>query len=123
MHPGVIAIYTRDAAGAADAVEPLRKVLQRAGHSVNIVNVNTLSPLVKASGVDIVLASATESDAVRTRIDTTNRPPTVLYVASGGRGVSRVTSVLKPDDTAERFLRVIEDAMKGRTKAGIKVKP
>jgi len=78
---------------------------------------------VKASGVDIVLASATESDAVRTRIDTTNRPPTVLYVASGGRGVSRVTSVLKPDDTAERFLRVIEDAMKGRTKAGIKVKP
>jgi hypothetical protein len=123
VHPGVIAIYTRDTAAAAEAAEPLRRILLRAGHRVNIVNVNTLSPLVKASGVDIVFANVDESDAVRTRIDTTNRPPKVLYVASRGRGISRVTPVLKTDDTADKFLRVVEEAMKERTKAGAKGKP
>jgi hypothetical protein len=129
VHPGVIALYTRDAAGATDGMAVLRKILMRAGHRVNIVDVTTLGPLVNASGVDIVLASANDSDALGTRIGTTSRQPTVLYVALprergavARRGVSPVTPVLKPDDTPEKFLRVIEEAMKGRTKAGVKVK-
>ena len=128
VHPGAIAIYTRDPAGTAEALQPLRKILMRAGHRVNIVNVTTLSPMLKAAAVDIVLASVNDSDAVRVLVDNTQQRPTVLYVATPKRvagarpGVPPVAPALKPDDKPETFLRVIEDAMKLRTKAGVRVK-
>ena len=49
--------------------------------------------------------------------------PTVLYVASGGRLKSPVTPVIKDNDKPETFLRKIDDAMKARSKAVVKVKP
>ena len=129
VYPGAIAIYTRDPAGAVEALQPLRKILMRAGHRVSIVSVDTLSPIVKAAGVDIVLASLNDSDAVRALVDKAQLQPTVLYVAPSKRvararpGVSAVAPGLKTDDKAERFLRVIEEAMTARTKAGVRVKP
>jgi len=129
VHPGAIAIYTRDPVGGAEALQPLRKILMRAGHRVSIVSVNTLSPIVKTAGVDIVLASVNDADAVRALVDQAQLQPTVLYVAprkpmTGARpGVSPVLSVLKPDDKAERYLRVVEEAMTMRAKAGVRVKP
>jgi hypothetical protein len=129
LHPGVIAIYTRDPAGAAEAFQSLRKILTRAGHRVSIVGSDTLGPLVKAAGVDIVLASVTDADAVSALIDTARPHPTVLYVAPRGRvavlraSVSPVAPALKPDDKAATFLRVVEDAMTERSRAGVRVKP
>ena len=128
LRPGAIAIYARDPAGAAEAMQPLSKILARAGHRVRIMGVDTLGQAVTASQVDIVLASVTDSDAVRALIDTANPQTTVLYVAPRARvvvaraGVSPV-AVLKSDDKAETFLRVIEDAMTVRTRAGVRVKP
>ena len=128
VHPGAITIYSRDPAGAAEALQPLRKILMRAGHRVEIVSVDTLGPLVKAGVVDIVLASVTDSDAVGALVQNAPLQPTVLYVASRvrivrtGSGVSPVAPVLKTDDKADRFLRVIEDAMTLRTKAGVRAK-
>ena len=69
-----------------------------------------------------------DSDAVRALVDKRPLQPTVLYVAPSKRvagarpGVPPVAPVLKPDDKAETFLRVIEHEMKVRTKAGIRVK-
>ena len=129
LHPGAIAIYTRNSADAAEAVQPLRKILMRAGHRVDIVSVDTLGPLVKGAGVDVVLASVNDSDAVRGLVDKAQLQPTVLYVAPDKRvaaarpGVSPVAPVLKHDDTADKFLRVVETAMAERTKAGVRVKP
>ena len=127
LHPGAIAIYTSNPAGATEALEPLRKILTRAGHRVSIVGVDRLGPLVKAASVDIVLASVTDSAAVGALINAAPQP-TVLFVASrtrtvGRPGVPSVAPVLKPNDKAETFLRVIEDAMTVRTKTGVRVKP
>ena len=129
VHPGAIAIYTPDPVAGAERLQPLRKILMRAGHRVSIVSVDTLSPIVKTAGVDIVLASVNDSDAVRALVDKAPLQPTVLYVAPGKRvagappGVSPIAPVLKTDDKAEKFLRVIEDEMTVRTKAGVRVKP
>ena len=117
VYPGAIAIYTRDPAGAAKAMETLHKILTRAGHRVSFVG-----PLVKPSGVDLVLASAAESDAVRALIGAEQMQPTVLYVASGGRLKSAVTPVIKDNDKPETFLKAIDREMKAR-KTGVKVKP
>lgn len=127
LHPGAIAIYTRNPTASAEALEPLRRLLTRAGHRVSIVGGTQPGTLAKPSGVDLVLASVIDSDAVRALVGTSQLQPTVLYVASGERAVARsgaasVKPVLKSDDKAEKFLRVVEDAMKDRTKAGIRVK-
>ena len=127
VYPGTIAIYTSNPVGAAESMKNLRKILSRAGHSVQFVG-GDLGALVNTSGVDLVLASETESGAVRALIGTAQVQPTVLYVASGARivarpGVAPVTAVLKPNDKGDTFIKHIENAMKTRAKAGIRVRP
>ena len=124
LYPGGIALYSRDPKGAAVKNADLKKFLTRAGHSVTFVG-GDLGALVKASGVDVVLALTTDADAVRALIGTAQLQPTVLYVAPKDKRpvAPRVTPALKHDDKPEKFIQVVEDAMKARTKAGVKVKP
>jgi hypothetical protein len=126
LYPGSIAIYTRDAARAADRTKNLRKLLTRAGHRVSVIAASDLPSMLQRGGIDIVIADSVEAREIDRQLTMAGSKPTPLYVrmakdkAGGGTGTPAYR--LQQSDKGPRWLQVIDDAMQERVKAGTRVK-
>ena len=126
LYPGSIAIYTRDAARAADRTKDLRKLLTRAGHRVSVIAAPDLPMTLQRGRIDIVIADSVEAPQIDRQLTMAGSRPTALYVLmeknKTDAGTGRPAYRLQQSDKKQRWLEVIDDAMQERVKAGTRVK-
>jgi CheY-like chemotaxis protein len=126
LFPGSIVLYSPR---ADQPQEKLAVHLQRAGHRVAIVTTESaFAQTLRAGQTDIVIADMSMKSGLDTRIETAALRPTMLYVIteSNKQRVAQlrreVPEALKASDKVNSFLVHIEETMKARTKAGVRVK-
>jgi hypothetical protein len=126
LYPGSIAIYTHDAARAADRTKDLRKLLTRAGHRVSVIAAQDLPATLQRGGIDIVIADSVEAPKIDRQLTTAGSRPTPLYVRMEKNKTDAGTGTpayrLQQSDKGPRWLQVIDDAMQERVKAGTRIK-
>jgi hypothetical protein len=131
LHPGNILVYARASTPSTAAIRDtgLHKNLQKAGHRVALVEKDGLVTESLASGqVDIILVDASESPQFDARAAAAPSKPTVLYVLydedkKQAELISKqLQCKLKSSDKVNKYLSVIEDAMKARAAASGRAK-
>ena len=126
VYPGSILIYGQPA--TKSQTEKLKETIRKAGHRVAVVNTPTdLSARLILQQTDIVIADVTVKTDLDQQIATLASRPSVLYLvtdADKGRAPTPEdpASIVKNGEKPGRFLVVIEDIMKTRQQAGVRVK-
>lgn len=124
-YPGTIMIYARVSASAKAAIRDsdLHKSLRQAGHSVSVIENQALfEQALRTVSVDVVLADIADAPMIEPLAQTAASRPVVRYVsfpspnAETKRLQQQYACPLKASDNTVKFLDVIEDAMKARTK-------
>jgi hypothetical protein len=125
LYPGRIVIYMRQNAEAVERTDGLRKLLTRAGHQVSVATGDQLQTL-QPGHTDIVISDGADAGAVDAQLTGLTSKPTVLFVLMNkdkrSSAATKTVCQLKQSDKADRFLTVIEDAMKARQQSGTRVK-
>ena len=126
VYPGSILIYGPPA--SKSQVQKLQQVIRKAGHRVAIINSPAeLSGRLLLQQTDIVIADVTVKTDLDQQVSTLAGRPSVLYLVSDGDTGRAIApqdpaSVVKNGEKPGRFLVVIEDIMKTRQQAGVRVK-
>jgi hypothetical protein len=126
VYPGSILIYGPPA--TQPQTNKLQQAIRKAGHRVAVVSTPTdLSTRLLLQQTDIVIADVGVKSDLDQQIATLASKPSVLYLvtdAEKGRAAAPqdAASVVKNGEKPGRFLVVIEDIMKTRQQAGVRVK-
>ena len=126
MYPGAIVIFSGPR--TTPEHEKLQQNIRRAGHRVSLVaDESALTQTVLLEQTDIIIADVAIKTTLDQRIAAQTMKPSVLYLVSEGdtRPATPVPAdapLLKNKEKAGRFLVVIEDIMKQRQQAGVRVK-
>jgi hypothetical protein len=125
IYPGSIVIYGQPA--AKSQVEKLHEAIRKAGHRIAMIDAPAnLSARLSLQPTDIVIADASSKAVLDQEIAALAVKPSVLYlvseadrkqIASDAGGVA-----VKSTEKSGRFLALIEDIMKARQTAGVRVK-
>jgi hypothetical protein len=123
VYPGSIVIYSEPA--TARDRKKLHDNIRKAGHRVTLVtSVAELSARLQQT--DIVIADMTSRSALDAQVAAmTIRPSLLFLVSEGGQigdDIPADTGVVKNGEKPGRFLAVIEDIMKTRQQAGVRVR-
>lgn len=127
IYPGAIVIFSGPR--TTPEHERLQQNIRRAGHRVSLVaDESALTKSVLLEQTDIIIADVAIKTALDQRIAALQMKPSVLYLVSESGDARRAAPVpadaplLKNKEKAGRFLVVIEDIMKQRQQAGVRVK-
>jgi hypothetical protein len=126
VYPGSIVIYGPPA--TRSQTDKLQQTIRKAGHRVTVINSEAdLSARLVMQQTDIVIADVTVKPGVDQQIASLSSRPSVLYlVTDADKGRAAVpedrASVVKNGEKPGRFLVVIEDIMKTRQQAGVRIK-
>jgi hypothetical protein len=126
IYPGAIVIFSGPR--TAPEHEKLQQNIRRAGHRVSLVSdESALTQSVLLEQTDIIIADVAIKTTLDPRIAALQAKPSVLYLVSesDARPAAPVPAdapLLKNKEKAGRFLVVIEDIMKQRQQAGVRVK-
>lgn len=125
VYPGSILIYGVPATRAQ--LQKLHEVVRKAGHRVTVSNAQTdLSARLTLQSTDIVIADVALKSDIDRELATLASKPSVLYLVTEGttgRGAAPdAAAVVKSGEKTGRFLSVIEDIMKARQQAGVRIK-
>ena len=126
IYPGAIVIFSGPR--TTPEHEKLQQNIRRAGHRVSLVaDESALTQTVLLEQTDIIIADVAIKTTLDQRIAAQTMKPSVLYLVSEGdtRPATPVPAdapLLKNKEKAGRFLVVIEDIMKQRQQAGVRVK-
>lgn len=126
VYPGSILVYAAPA--SKPQTQKLQQVIRKAGHRVEIVNTPAdLSARLLLQQTDIVIADVAVKTDLDQQVATLASRPSVLYLVSDadkGRATAPQdpASVVKNGEKPGRFLVVLEDIMKTRQQAGVRVK-
>jgi hypothetical protein len=123
VYPGSIVIYSEHA--SARERKKLHDNIRKAGHRVTLVtSADELSARLQQT--DIVIADMTSRRALDAQVAAMTIRPSLLYlVANSGQTRDNVPAdagVVKNGEKPGRFLAVIEDIMKTRQQAGVRVR-
>jgi hypothetical protein len=127
IYPASILVYAHAAPGASTAVRSrgLQTALKAAGHTVTMVeDEQLLEQALKSDKFDLVLADVSHAASLQPRVESSPTRPTVLPVMYKPTKVEaealekQFNCRLKASDRSDRYLTVIDDAMKARTKDG-----
>lgn len=126
LYPGKILVYTsRTGATAAIRDVQLHGHLKKAGHQLALAeDPAAFTGALRAGGVDLVLADVAEAPGLDSQAASAPSKPTVVYVLhetdkSKAEALLKLYACpLKSGDKANRYLSVIEDAMKARAASG-----
>jgi hypothetical protein len=127
IYPTSILIYSRGALGASTAIRErgLQASLKAAGHILTMVdNEQLLEQALKSDKFDLVLADVADATSLERKVQSSPTRPTVLPVmykptkAEAEALEKQYNCRLKASDRADRYLTVIDDAMKARAKDG-----
>ena len=125
--PGSIVLYVGPRTDLQQ--EKLALHLRRAGHRVSIVATeDAFAQTLLAGQTDIVIADVAMKSGLDSKIDTAPLRPTMLYVVTekdkqrAAQLRREVPEALKAGDKAISFLVHIEETMKARAKAGVRIK-
>jgi hypothetical protein len=126
VYPGSILIYGQPA--SKSQVDKLQQSIRKAGHRVAVVNTPAdLSAKLLLQQTDIVIADVAVKSDLDQQVATMATRPSVLYlVTEAAKGRTAIpqdsASVIKSGEKPGRFLVVLEDIMKTRQQAGVRVK-
>ena len=126
IYPGAIVIFSGPR--TTPEHEKLQQNIRRAGHRVSLVaDESALTQSLLLEQTDIIIADVAIKTALDQRIAPLTTKPSVLYLVSesDARRAAPVPAdapLLKNKEKAGRFLTVIEDIMKQRQQAGVRVK-
>ena len=126
IYPGAIVIFSGPR--TTPEHEKLQQNIRRAGHRVSLLaDESALTQTVLLEQTDIIIADVAIKTTLDQRIAAQTMKPSVLYLVSEGdtRPATPVPAdapLLKNKEKAGRFLVVIEDIMKQRQQAGVRVK-
>jgi len=122
VYPGSIVIYSEPA--TARERKKLHDNIRKAGHRVTLVT-SAADLSARLQQTDIVIADMAARSAIDAQVAAMTIRPSLLYlVADSGqvRDVPPNTGVVKNGEKPGRFLAVIEDIMKTRQQAGVRVR-
>jgi hypothetical protein len=126
VYPGSILIYGQPA--TKTQIHKLQQTIRKAGHRVAVVTTPAdLSARLLLQQTDIVIADAAVKSDLDAQIATLASRPSVLYLVTDAdkdraQIPQDVASVVKNGEKPGRYLAVIEDIMKTRQQAGVRVK-
>jgi hypothetical protein len=123
VYPGSILIYSEPA--TARERKKLHDNIRKAGHHVSLVtSADELSARLQQT--DIVIADMASRSAIDAQVAAMTIRPSLLYLVAESAqvrdNVPPQTDVVKNGEKPGRFLAVIEDIMKTRQQAGVRVK-
>jgi len=127
IYPASILIYTHGAPGASTAIRDrgLQATLKAAGHTLTMVeDEQFLEQALKSDKFDLVLADVGDATSLERKVQSSPTRPTVLPVtykptkAEAEALEKQFNCRLKASDRSDRYLTVIDDAMKARAKDG-----
>jgi hypothetical protein len=126
VYPGSILIYSQPA--TKPQINKLQQTVRKAGHRVAVVNTPTdLAARLLLQQTDIVIADAAVKADLDAQIATLATRPSVLYLVTNAEQQRAevqqdLANVVKNGEKPGRFLAVVEDIMKTRQQAGVRVK-
>ena len=125
IYPGSILIY--GAPATKPQHEKLQQNIRKAGHRVALVESRSdLSARLLLQQTDIVIADVALKAELDEQIASLAVKPSVLYLVTGSGKPAlppdEANNVVKNGEKPGRFLVVIEDIMKTRQQAGVRVK-
>ena len=127
IYPASILVYAHGAPGAAAAIRDrgLQASLKAAGHTLTMVeDERLLEQALTTDSFDLVLADVGDATSLERKVQSSPTKPTVLPVmykpskAEADALEKQLNCRLKASDRSDRFLTIIDDAMKARTKDG-----
>ena len=127
IYPASILVYAHAAPGASTAIRDrgLQATLKAAGHTVTMVeDERLLEQALKSDKFDLVLADVIDATSLEQKVQSSPTRPTVLPVTYKPTKVEaealekQFNCRLKASDRSDRYLTVIDDAMKARAKDG-----
>jgi hypothetical protein len=127
IYPASILIYSRGAPGASTAIRErgLQASLMAAGHTLTMVeDEQLLEQALKSDKFDLVLADVGDATSLERKVQSSPTRPTVLPVmykptkAEAEALEKQLNCRLKASDRSDRYLTIIDDAMKARAKDG-----
>jgi hypothetical protein len=127
VYPGSILIYGQPATNPQTG--KLQQTIRKAGHRVAVVSSPAdLAARLLLEQTDIVVADVTVRSDLDPQVATLASRPSVLYLVTDSAQPRMATqpadpaSVVRNGEKPGRFLGVIEDIMKTRQQAGVRVK-
>jgi len=123
VYPGSIVIYS-DPATARER-KKLHDNIRKAGHRVTLIT-SAADLSARLQQTDIVIADMAARSAIDAQVAAMTIRPSLLYLVADSRqirdSVPADTGVVKNGEKPGRFLAVIEDIMKTRQQAGVRVR-
>lgn len=125
IYPGNILIYSGPRTSPLH--EKMQLQIRRAGHRVTLVaDEAALLDTLSGNQTDIVIADVAIKATLDSKVATVPTRPTTLYIVNetdkGAAAMQKEAAPLKSGDKANRFLMVIEEAMKSRAQTGVRIK-
>jgi hypothetical protein len=127
IYPASILLYAHGTPGVSTAVRSrgLQAALKAAGHTVTMIeDEQLLEQALKSDKFDLVLADVSHAASLQPKVEASPTRPTVLPVMykptkeEAAAIEKQFNCRLKASDRSDRYLTVIDDAMKARTKDG-----
>lgn len=127
IYPASILVYAHGAPGASTVIRDrgLQASLKAAGHTLTMVeDEQLLEQALKSDKFDLVLADAADATSLERKAQLSPTRPTVVPVmykptkAEAEALEKQLNCRLKASDRSDRYLTVIDDAMKARAKDG-----
>jgi hypothetical protein len=126
VYPGSILVYGHPS--TTPQLKKLQQTLRKAGHRVAVVSTPTdLAARLLLQQTDLVIAGTAVRSDLDSQITTLASRPSVLYLVADANKKPAdlpqdLTNVVKNGEKPGRFLAVVEDIMKARQQAGVRVK-
>lgn len=126
VYPGHVVVYARKSLGAKAVITDARlhKLLRQAGHTVSVIEDDSLlEQAVKSASTDVLLVDLTDAQRVDGLAAASVSHPKVLPVRPTGKSPEldrlqqQFASKLKETDNAIKWLDALEDLMKARIAA------